>query len=294
MAIKLYTSEYMSLFQNIFAKRARFLRSFGGSIQVTDGVKDTDNFLHLKTTDSEVVIQTYNTGADVAFGTGTGNTSRFGPRKEIKAVDTTVPYDGALSIHEGVDNVTVNDIPDQVVAERLEAQALAWTEHVNKFLFTLLSTSASETLAGVLSEDGVTALFAAAHKKMVNNNVSSAIPWVAYVNPDVFNFLVDSRLATTGKNSSANIDSQTLYAFKGFILEETPDAYFATGEQAVFAADNVGVVGTGFSMVRTIDSEDFYGVAIQGAAKYGKYIPDNNKKAILKAKLTEAEVIPAG
>ena len=37
-----------------------------------------------------------------------------------------------------------------------------------------------------------------------------------------------------------------------------------------------------------IDSEDFAGVAIQAAAKFGKYIPEKNKKAILKAKLTQA------
>lgn len=286
MAIKIYTKEYAGMFQSIFNSRARFLRSFGGSIQVKDGVKETDKFLHLKTTSADVVIQAYNTGANVAFGTGTGNSNRFGQRQEIKAVDTSVEYESPLAIHEGVDSVTVNDIPDEVVAERLEAQALAWTEYENALLAKALSDNASETLAGELSNDGVTALFAAAHKKFVNNKVSRDITWVAYVNTDVYDFLVDNNLATTAKNSSANIDTQTLYAFKGFVLEETPDVYFEEGEQAIFAADNVGVVGTGISMVRTLDSEDFFGVAIQGAAKYGKYIPDNNKKAILKATLT--------
>jgi hypothetical protein len=41
-----------------------------------------------------------------------------------------------------------------------------------------------------------------------------------------------------------------------------------------------------------MDSEDFAGTALQAAAKYGKYIPENNKKAILKATLTEP--VPAG
>ncbi len=39
-------------------------------------------------------MQPYNTGENVAFGTGTGN--RFGPRKEIKSIDTTVPYESPL------------------------------------------------------------------------------------------------------------------------------------------------------------------------------------------------------
>jgi len=287
MAIKMYTKEYAGMFKNIFESKSRFLRTFGGSIQVMDGVKDTDNFLHLKTTTADVVIQAYDTGANIGFGTGTGKSSRFGNRKEIKAVDTEVPYEAPMAIHEGVDSVTVNDIPDQVVAERLEAQALAWVEHVNTLLSKAISDNASEVLPGELSSTSISGVFATARKKFVNNKVSRSVPWVAYVNTDVYNFLVDGGLATTDKNSSANIDEQYLYAFKGFLLEETPDEYFQATEQIMFAADGTGVVGTGISMVRTMDSEDFYGVAIQGAAKYGKYIPDANKKAILKAKLTE-------
>ena len=68
------------------------------------------------------------------------------------------------------------------------------------------------------------------------------------------------------------------------ILEE----YFQKGEQIYFTADNVGVVGIGIEVYRLIDSQDFNGVAIQSAAKYGKFIPEKNKKAIIKAKLTPA------
>ena len=35
-----------------------------------------------------------------------------------------------------------------------------------------------------------------------------------------------------------------------------------------------------------MDSESFNGVALQGAGKYANYIPEKNKKAILKATLT--------
>lgn len=195
-----------------------------------------------------------------------------------------------LSIHEGIDKFTVNDIPDQVVAERLALHGVAWAEHVNKFLGKAISDNASETLTGELTESGVTKMFADAHKEFVNNKVSSSIAKVAYVTADVFNFLVDNDLAKTDKNSSVNIDNQTMYRFKGFELVELADDQFQTGENAYFTAIGIGVAGVGIEVARAIDSEDFNGTALQGAGKYAKYIPEKNKKAILKAKLTA----PAG
>lgn len=286
MAIKYYTKQYSGVLQKLFEKKAKYLRSFGGALQVKDGVSQKDNFLELKTSDTDVVIQAYSTDAAVGFGAGTGNTTRFGERKEVKSVDTTVPYETPLAINEGIDDFTVNDIPDQVVAERLALHAVAWAQHVDGLLGKAISDNASKTLTGDLSEEGVNKLFADAHKEFVNNDVSESIAHVAYVTADVFNFLVDSKLATTAKNSSANIDEQSLYKYKGFILEELPDSKFQTDENAYFVADNVGVVGIGIQVARAMDSEDFAGTALQAAAKYGKFIPDANKKAILKAKLT--------
>ena len=287
MAIKIYTKEYAGMLQDIFEKKAYFMRAFGGALQTKDGVKDNENFLELKTSDTDVVIQTYSTDANVGFGTGTGKTTRFGARKEIKSVDTQVPYEAPMAIHEGIDDFTVNDIPAQVVAERLALHAVAWAEYADNLMGKALSDQASETLTGELTEKGVTALFAKAHKKFVNNKVSQSVAHVAYVTADVYNFLIDSGLATTGKQSSVNIDNQTMFKFKGFILVELPDDKFQTGEQALFVADNVGVAGIGVQVTRALDSEDFAGVALQGAGKYGKFIPVKNKKAILKAKLTE-------
>lgn len=292
MAIKLYTKQYAGIVPDLFESRTHFLRSFGGTVQVHADAEYNDKFLTLKTTDTDVTIQAYNTGENVAFGTGTGNSSRFGPRHEVKSVDTTVEWETPLAIHDGIDRFTVNDIPDQVVAERLALHAVAWAEHVDGLLGKALSDNASKTLTGDLTEEGVVKAFVEARKAFVNNKVSRNVAWVAYVNTDVFNFLVDSKLATTSKNSSANIDNQTLYAFKGFLLQEIQDDAFETGEQIIFAADNVGVVGIGIEVARVLDSEDFNGVALQGAGKYGKYIPVKNKKAILKATLTAP--VPAG
>ena len=292
MAIKLYTKQYAGMLPELFAKKSAFLRAFGGTIQTLQGAEADANFLNLKTTDTDVVIQAYSTGAAVAFGAGTGNTNRFGARKEVKSTDTQVPFDTPLSIHEGIDSFTVNDIPEQVVAERLALHAVAWAEHYDGIMSALLSTSASATLTTTeLSEAGVTAAFAEARKTFVNNGVSNSIAWVSYLTADVYNFLIDSKLATTAKNSSANVDEQKLYKFKGFELVELPDAKFQTGDNVYFVADGVGVAGVAIPVARTMDSEDFAGVALQAAGKLGKYIPDKNKKAILKAKLV---AIPAG
>lgn len=286
MAIKIYTKQFAGILPDIFKVHNRFMRTFGGSLQVKDGVADTDTFLTLKTIDADVVIQDYSTDENVAFGTGTGNTTRFGPRKEIKAVESQVPYESPLAIHEGIDNVTVNDVPSQVVAERLEKSGIAWAEHVNGLLSKKLSESAGATVTGELTLAGVSKAFADARKILLNNKVNTALGRVAYVTADVYNLLLESNLTTTAKNSNTNIDTGEVRMFKGFILDELPDEYFQEGENIYFAVDNVGIAGVGISMTRTIDSEDFYGVAIQSVAKYGTYLPAANKKAVVKATLT--------
>lgn len=288
MAIKLYTQAYAGQLPDLFTKQSRFLRSFGGQIQTLVGKEADENFLKLKVSDTDVVIQEYSTEPDVAFGTGTGNSNRFGPRKEVKSVDLQVPFDTPLSIHEGIDGYTVNDIPDQEVAERLALYGVAWAERYDSEMSKVLSDSASETLTGELTLAGVKKVFNTARSKFVNNQVSRNVTWVAYVTSEVYQLLVDADLTTTAKKSSANVDTGELEKYKGFILEEVEDDKFQTGENIMFVADNVGVAGVGIPVTRVIDSEDFAGVALQGAGKLGKYVPEKNKKAILKATLTEA------
>lgn len=285
MSIKYYTKQFAGVLPTLFEKKTAFLRSFGGLVQVKAGAEADVNFLVLKTTNSAVVIQNYSTDAAVAFEAGTDNSNRFGKRTEIKSVDTAVAYEKPLAIHEGVDNFTVNDIPEQVVAERLALHASSWAGHVDKLLGKAISDAASETLEVALTADGVTKLFADAHKKFVNNDVSENIAHVAYVNADVYNLLVDSGLTTTAKNSTVNIDNQTVEKFKGFVIVEMADSKMQADEVAYFVADGVGVAGVGVQVARAMDSETFAGTLLQAAAQYGKYIPEDNKKAILKAKL---------
>jgi len=285
MAIKIWTSDFAQMLPDIFENRTVFLRSFGG-LQTLTGVEADSNFLSLKVSDTDVVIQNYSLDADVGFGEGTGSTSRFGERKEVKTVDVQVQFDTPLAIHEGIDRFTVNDIPEQVVAERLALHAVAWAEKYDSVMSAALSAAASETLVEELKEAGIVKMFADAHKAFVNNGVSNSIPWVAYVNTDVYDILVDSGLATSAKSADVNISQQTLYHFKGFTLVEVPDTKFQEKDVAYFAADNIGVAGVGIEIARTLDSEDFAGVALQAAGKLGKYIPDKNKNAILKGQIT--------
>ena len=63
-------------------------------------------------------------------------------------------------------------------------------------------------------------------------------------------------------------------------------------EQAYFVADNVGVAGVAIPVARTMDSEDFAGVALQAAGKLGKIHPRKKQKSDLESRL--AAVVPAG
>lgn len=286
MAIKIYTKQYAELLQNIFEAKQNFLRTFGGSLQVKDGITNKDTFIDLKVSDTDVVVQDYSTDTNTGFGTGTGNSSRFGARKEIKSVDVQVPYEKPLAIHEGVDNMTVNDNANEIITERASLHAEAWVEQLNGLLSKALSENAGKTLTGKLAVEDVIKVFNDANKEFINNKVARGVGRVAYVNADVYNMLVDNNLTTTAKGSTVNIDRDEIKLFKRFIIEPLADEYFQKGENIVFAADNVGAAGVGIEVYRVLDSEDFAGVAIQAAAKYGKYIPEKNKKAIIKAKLS--------
>lgn len=268
MAMKIWTTQYAGILPDLFRSQSFFLRAFGG-LQTLTNVEPDENFLRLKVSDTDVVIQNYSTDANVGFGTGTGSTSRFGTRKEVKSIDVQVPFDTPLAIHEGIDRFTVEDIPEQVVSERLALHGVAWAQRYDGVMSKTISDNADKTYLEPLTEAGVVKLFSDAHKHFVNEGVSAAIAWVAYVNTTVYDIL--------------NVSRQKLYHFKDFLLVEVPDAKFQTDEVAYFVADNVGVAGVGIQVARTIDSEDFAGVALQAAGKLGKYIPDKNKKAILKA-----------
>ena len=63
---------------------------------------------------------------------------------------------------------------------------------------------------------------------------------------------------------------------------------FATNTVVYAYIPGVGKAFTGIETARTIESEDFDGVALQGAGKAGEYILPDNKKAVAKVTVTGA------
>lgn len=263
----------------LFKAKSHFINSFG-ELDVIDGIRNSTKAFSVKVSDMDVVVNDYDTSKPIDGG-------RLGEMREIVATDKEVDYEATKSINEAVDIATVNDDVDQVTAERMEKQAAAIAKLIDISAGNQISSKASKTLTGELTEAGVTKLFNDASKEFTQNEVDTDIVKRAYVTSDVYNFLVDNNLATTAKNSTVNIDTNKLYSFKGFLLHEVPDARFIKGENAYFVADGIGKVFAGFNEYRALtENTDFFGVALQSLIKYGSYVPDGNSKAIVKGKLT--------
>ena len=90
---------------------------------------------------------------------------------------------------------------------------------------------------------------------------------------------------TTAKKSPANVAENEVTKFKGFIIQEIPDGLFQENECCYAYITGIGKAFTGINTARTIESEDFDGVALQGAGKAGEFVLPDNKKAIAKASL---------
>lgn len=281
-AVRTYQKDFKSLLQAVFKKQSYFGDFFGGGIEALDGVQHNETAFYVKTSDIPVVFgDEYSKDENTAFGTGTSKTSRFGERKEIVYVDTPVNYTWGWTFHEGIDRHTVNNNFDVAVADRLDLQAQAKTQKFNAKHSAFIAASAghSETLAD-FSADKVLALFNALSKYFTN--IHAIGEKVAKVNSDLYNAIVDHPLTTTGKNSAARIDENGIVKFKGFTIEEIPDDVLADGVCAYAYIKGVAKAFTGINTARTVESEDFDGVALQGAGKAGEYIPEDNKKAVCK------------
>ena len=280
-----YQLEFKSLLQAVFKKQSYFADFFGGSIEAMDGIQENETAFYVKTSDIPCVCGTgYDKTATKAFGTGTGNSSRFGSRTEIIYTNTPAKYTWGWNFHEGIDRHTVNNDFAAAIADRLELQARAKTKAFNDAHGKFISQNAghSETLLDY-TDDNVLAIFNALSKYY--NNIEAVGTKRAKVCADLYNAIVDHRLTTTSKGSVANIDENGVVKFKGFLIEEVPDDLFQTGEVAYVYIDGVGKAFTGINTARTIESEDFDGVALQGAGKAGEFILPDNKKAVCKVLL---------
>lgn len=275
LPVRVYSKQFLQLLSTVYQAQSVFMPTFG-ALQALDGVQNNATAFSVKTNDMAVVVGEYSTDANTAFGTGTAKSSRFGEMKEVIYADTDVPYTAGWAIHEGLDQMTVNNDLDAAVADRLNLQAQAKTRLFNVAMGQALAAAGTD-LGAV---DDVNALFESAVEKYTDLEVIA--PVRAYVTASVYNTIIDLPNVNTSKNSAVNIDTNGMVWFRGISITKVPTQYMG-GKAVIFAPDNVARVFTGINIARTIQAIDFAGVELQGAGKYGTFILDDNKKAIFTA-----------
>lgn len=282
LPVRSYQKQFKQLLQAVYQKQAYFREFFGGEIEALDGVTHNQTAFSLKTSDIPVVIgDEYNKDPNVGFGTGTGNSSRFGPRQEIIYTDTDVPYTWEWTWHEGIDKHTVNNDFNATIADRSELQAQAKVQKFDDQGGLFISSIADQTIELVeIANDPVLKLFN--DLSIIYTNLEAIGIKMAWVKPELYNAIVDHPIMTTAKHSSTNIDTNKIVSFKDFLIKEVPETKFQENELAYTSIVGVGKQFTGINTARTIPSEDFDGVAFQGAGKAGEFILPANKKAVIK------------
>lgn len=276
LPVRLYQKQFIGLMQTVFGVQSTFTPTFG-ALQALDSVQNNAIAFSVKANDVPVAVGTYSTDPNVAFGSGTSNSNRFGPMKEIVYGDIDVPYSFGWSFNEGIDQLTVNNDLNAAVADRLNLQAQAKTRLFNSKLGAYLVDSAAADLGAV---DDVNKVFEEASERYTDLEV--VVPVRAYVTAEVYNAIIDHQLVTSSKGSAVNIDENGILRFRDIVITKTPTRYMA-GKSIIFAPDNIGRAFTGINVVRTIQSENFAGVALQGAGKAGQWISDDNRQAIFTA-----------
>ena len=276
LPVRLYQKQFIGLIQTVFGVQSTFTPTFG-ALQAIDSVQNNAIAFSVKANDVPVAVGTYNTDPNVAFEAGTSNSNRFGPMKEIIYGDIDVPYSFGWSFNEGIDQLTVNNDLNAAVADRLNLQAQAKTRLFNSKLGAYLVASAAADLGAVTD---VNKVFEEASERYTDLEV--VVPVRAYVTAEVYNAIIDHQLVTSAKGSAVNIDENGIMRFRDIAVTKTPTRYMA-GKAIIFAPDNIGRAFTGINVVRTIQSENFAGVALQGAGKAGQWISDDNRQAIFTA-----------
>ena len=283
-AVRRYEDKFAELLPVVFATREYFGDFFNG-LEALDGVEQNAKAFSIKVCDIPVVIGSYDTDADTAFGPGTGSSSRFGERTEIIYEDLDVPYSWDWTFHEGLDRRTVNNKMDAAVANRLDLIAQAKMAKFNAQHSLFISNVAAKTFSlDEITEASITALFNDADEYFTDSKAVGRRK--AKVTSKIWNTIIDSKLAVKEKNSSVNIDKNYFAEFKDFYVEKLPKDAFQENECVYFYIENVGKAFTGVVTARTIESEDFDGVALQGEGLAGEFILEDNKPAVAKAAMT--------
>ena len=275
LPVRVYSKQFLQLLSTVYQAQSVFMPTFG-ALQVLDGISNNAAAFSVKTNSMAVVVGEYSTDANTAFGTGTSKSSRFGDMKEVIYTDTDVPYTANWAIHEGLDQMTVNNDLDAAVADRLNLQAQAKTRQFNVAMGKALAAAGNDL--GKITD--INTLFETVVEKYTDLEVIA--PVRAYVTATVYNSIIDLANVTTAKNSAVNIDTNGMVSFRGITITKVPTQYMG-GKSVIFAPDNIARLFTGINITRTIQAIDFAGVELQGAGKYGTFILDDNKKAIFTA-----------
>lgn len=313
--IRSYIKQFHEILESVFAVKS-YWSDFFAPLQVLDGISQKDVAFSIKTNDVAAAVTAgslesggtaaYNTGANVAFGSGTGSTTRFGQRTEVKYTDVDVPYTWDWVYHEGIDKHTVNEDFDEANAREMDKIAAGITGKFNAKQGAYLSASAGKTISKSLSSvDSISgndaiAIFNEISAYMVDKEVDETLTKVAAVTPALYNAIVDNGLSTTAKGSDVNIDRNEVRMFKGFVIRQIPTSQFAataasgSGQDAVPATQEICIAGvqrmgvpfTGIETARALEAHDFDGTALQGAGKAGQFISNDNKVALVKVKAT--------
>lgn len=321
--INSYIPQLHAILRSVFAVKS-YWSDFFAPLQVLDGISHKDVAFSIKTDDVAAAVTAgsleyggtpaYDTGANVAFGSGTGSTTRFGQRTEVKYTDVDVPYTWDWVYHEGIDKHTVNEDFDAANAKEMEKIAGAITGKFNAKQGAYLSANAGKTITKSLSSvdtisgNDAIAIFNELSKYMVDIEVDETLTKVAAVIPALYNAIVDNNLSTTAKGSDVNIDRNEVRMFKGFVIRQIPTSQFAatdavaasgtegqagyvaaqaaTQEVCIAGVQAMGVPFTGIETARAIEAQDFDGTALQGAGKAGQFVSNDNKKALAKVKVT--------
>lgn len=275
-----FEKRFLKVLPSVFEVQRKFGRAFS-DLQVLDGIAENKTAMTVKTSDLAIVINQYDTTAIVDKE---DSNNRFGKLQEVIYANTDVAYDVPLSSNVLLDVATVNNDFDFAVADQLIKAAEAYTIEMNTADGKFFSDNAAitEELAD-LSDTETERVLNALSAEYINLEV--AVDVTMYVRPDLYGALVDSRLATTGKNSSVSIDENGLYWFKGFRIEPTPARYFVGDDVAYLVPDGVALPFIGISLARAIEDSKYAGLILQTLSKGGRYVLDDNKQAIAKVSL---------
>lgn len=276
------TKRLLDVLPSIYQMERKFGRAFS-DLQVLDGVEENKVAFTVKTNNQAVVLNNYDTTAIVDADDSHG---RFGKLQEVIYANTDVQYDLPLATNILLDEFTVNNNLDFAVAEEFIKTAVAYTKDMNIKDGKFFSDNADANLTVQITDltDGSTeAMLNELAAKYIDLEVTVDV--TMYTTPTLYGALVDSALATTGKNSSVSIDENGLYWFKGFRIEATPSQYFQEGDVAYLVPDGVGIPFIGITVARTITDKNYAGLILQTASKGGRFVLDDNKKAIGKVTL---------